>query len=1085
MAQSIQRLLTILVVLVALPLTAFAQEGAVTGTVEDAKTGETLPGVQVVIAEVSMGAVTNSDGVYEISGVPAGTYTLEARFVGFRANRKEVEVQSGETATVSFRLRESAVNLNEVVVTGAGGAVEKRKLGNTISTIDAENLESMPVQNVSEIIQGREPGLSGLPSGGLASEGSRIRIRGSASLSQSNEPLVYVDGVRANNGGGFGGGFVGTGGGGSPSRLDDINPLAIQRVEVLKGAAAATLFGTQASNGVLQIFTKQGKIGPPQFNFQMTQSGSVFPDAYPDQTGFAGSQAQADVMSDVIGQDIQPYEIVRQNVPEALSGTGQTQSYAGSVSGGAEGIRYFVSARVEDNDGPFEPTFFRNPDYPEGIDPLANDAVARYQGTARVDITPSDKLSLRVTTGYTDSQVQSLQTNNNIYGIISLAQFSKPELVAPNNRSGTVAFATVNESLRQSVEQETKHFNGSGNITYRPIEQVTFDTKFGVDFTNSQNTEFRPFGWNIDNFASDTPDGERSFADVNQLELTLDSRVNGSAQLSEQFTGDLTTGIQGFVSRGTLESGNGFDFPGPGFEVTDAAANTAVLESFSEVINGGIFAEGQVGYNDYVFLTVGTRYDANSAFGSDFSGVLYPKASVSFIPSDAPFWENDVGPISSLRFRSAVGQSGLQPGAFDALTTFSSLSSRSGPGIVPDNLGNPELEPEIATEWEVGLELGLFNDRFGMEGTYWNRTVDQALVSRQFPVTGGFRATQLSNIGQLDAQGVEIALDATVLDRDDVSIDVFANTAYLYEQVSDLGGAPPIKVGGSYPRYRNYIVEGFAPGTHFGVQLQDTPEGTLPVDLNGDGNPDSRDFLVNFLGGLTPSDLGGALPGSAAMPSSLANVLIAQNPDSPTGDPADHFLGKPTPDFSGSFGFDVGFLDNFQVSTLFEYKAGNFYVNNLTDAFRNSNPFIGRNTPEASQAQVDYLTGGLDGSGNPQNSGEVRVEALETWINDLLALAPFSGLNTVERADFVRWRELALTYNVPQSLTEQFRIRNLSLTLAGRNLALFTPYSGVDPELNAVGRGSGSSLDQNYLTGVEAFGFPIPRRFEFRMQLGF
>ena len=334
MAQSIQRLFTLILVLVALPIAAFAQDGAVTGTVEDAKTGETLPGVQVVIAEVSMGAVTNGDGVYEITGVPAGTYTIEARFVGFRARTKDVEVQAGETASVDFRLRESAVNLNEVVVTGAGGAVEKRKLGNTISTIDAGNLESMPVQNVSEILQGREPGLSGLPSGGLSSEGSRIRIRGSASLSQSNEPLVYVDGVRANNGGGFGGGFVGTGGGGSPSRLDDINPLAIQRVEVLKGAAAATLFGTQASNGVLQIFTKQGKLGPPQFNFQMTQSGSVFPDAYPDQTGFAGNQAQADVMSEVIGQDIQPYEVVRQNIPETFSGTGQTQSYAGSVSGG-------------------------------------------------------------------------------------------------------------------------------------------------------------------------------------------------------------------------------------------------------------------------------------------------------------------------------------------------------------------------------------------------------------------------------------------------------------------------------------------------------------------------------------------------------------------------------------------------------------------------------------------------------------------------------------------------------------------------------------------------------------------------------
>jgi hypothetical protein len=307
----------------------------------------------------------------------------------------------------------------------------------------------------------------------------------------------------------------------------------------------------------------------------------------------------------------------------------------------------------------------------------------------------------------------------------------------------------------------------------------------------------------------------------------------------------------------------------------------------------------------------------------------------------------------------------------------------------------------------------------------------------------------------------------------------------LHEEVTDLGGAPPIKVGGSYPRYRNFIVEGYAPGAHFGVQLLDTPAGTLPVDLNGDGQPDSEEFLIQFLGSLSPADLTGSLPGSAGLPNSTGTVLLAQNPNSPTGNPRDFYLGKPTPDFQGAFGLDVSFLNNFSVSTLFEYKVGNFYINNLTDAFRQSNALIGRNTPEAADVQVDYLTGGLDGSGNPENSGEVRVEALKTWLNELLALAPFSGLNTIKQADFVRWRELSLTYNVPKSFTGRFNLRNLSFTVAGRNLALFTKYDGVDPELNAVGRGSGSQLDQNFLSGVEAFGFPIPRRIEFRMRLGF
>jgi hypothetical protein len=316
---------------------------------------------------------------------------------------------------------------------------------------------------------------------------------------------------------------------------------------------------------------------------------------------------------------------------------------------------------------------------------------------------------------------------------------------------------------------------------------------------------------------------------------------------------------------------------------------------------------------------------------------------------------------------------------------------------------------------------------------------------------------------------------------------VFANTSYLWERVTDLGGAPPIKVGGSYPRYRNYLVEGFAPGTHFGVQLRDTPEGTLPVDLNGDGQPDTEEFLFGYLDGLTTEQ---AL--EDGLPSDPSTVLIAQNVDgegnvlSPTGSATDFFLGKPTPDWQGAFGVDIGFLQNFELSTLFEYKAGNFYINNLTDAFRQANASIGRNLPTSAPVERDYVTGGVDAEGTPQNDGQVRLNALRDWLDENLALAPFSGLNTIKKADYLRWRELSLTYNVPTQFVERFGGRRLSLTLSGRNLALFTKYDGVDPELNAIGRGGGGDqLAENFLDGVEAFGFPIPRRVAFSLRLGF
>ncbi len=1053
-----------------LPLQAMAQ-GTISGTVRDANTLEPLIGAQIVIPALTMGSVTDFDGVYTIPSVPVGTHVVEVRYIGYRTMSETVTVAAGQTVTLDVDLSETAINLDEIVVTGAGGPVEKRKLGNSIVTIGASVLENAPIQTFSDILQGREPGVVGLPSGGQTGEGTRIRIRGSASLSQSNEPIVYIDGVRANNGGG-----LTFNGGGSPSRLDDINPEAIERIEILKGAAAATLYGSEASNGVIQIFTKRGNVGPPRFTFQTTQSAINYPHVYDANVGFARNQAQADTMArwfNVSG--LQPYQLVTQTFMEDLYETGYAQTYSASVSGGSPGITYYASLRWQDEDGPFGGQDRR---YPVGVTTIAEDLVKRAQATASLNIFPSDKLQFRIVSSYTDSYNKTMDSNNNIYGVPSLAQFSKPELVRFNNQTGAIAFATVNEAMQQVLEQNVRRFIGSVGSNYRPLDMLTLDATFGVDFTSQKDTDVRAFGWNIDGFSGSTPDGRRAYRNTNNLEITFDVKGTLRNQLMSDLESVLLFGSQGFISQRDILQGRGTNFPGPGFNVTGAAEIEDVFESFSEIANVGIFGQEQLGYKNFVFVTFGGRLDANSAFGSDFSTVFYPKISASVIPSDMSSW-SPIGPISSLRFRAAVGQAGLQPGAFDALTTYASLSALGGAGIAPSNLGNPALKPEVSTEYELGFEVGLFQDRFAIEATVWDRTVKDALVARQFPVSGGFRATQLDNIGELKAKGLELGLNALILNTAETSINVFANVAYLWEQVTDMGGAPPIKVGGSYPRYRNYLVEGYAPGTNFGAQLMDVPAGSLPVDLNGDGSPDTESELLALLGALT-SD-------TARLPNTTALVLLAAN-DNPaeglTGN-LTHVLGKPAPDWAGSIGGSVKFLGNFTISTLLEYKFGNYYVNNLTGAFRQANPSIGRNTPSSAEVELLYITGGTDGNGNPQNSGEVRLEALRRWLNDELALSPFSGLNTIKKADFLRWRELSLTYRVPRDFAQRVNLRNLSFTIAGRNLAMWTKYDGVDPELNALGRGAGSQLSQNFLDGVEAFGFAIPRRILFTMSMGF
>ncbi len=1090
----LRKLPTVLLLLAIAVPCAWAQTGTVRGEVTDTQNGEPLPGVSVVVEGANTGAATGGDGSYEIQDVPVGEQVLRATFVGFSDQEKTIEVRAGEVTEVNFQMGADPLGMDEVVVTGTGGAVEKRKLGNTISTIDAGGLEDSPVARVGELLQGREPGVTGLPGGGMTGQGTEIRIRGSSSLSRSNEPVVYVDGIRYNSSAGFGGLVNDGADGGNTSRLDDINPESIERVEILKGAAAATLYGSEASNGVVQIFTKRGdaNLDAPRYSFSTTQGFTQFPEGrVRDQVGYASFDQQIDNMEQVMGGDFSKYELVRQNAVTDMFETGRVQTYSGSLEGGNDIVTYYASGRFSTENGPLgSPTR-------GSISARPSDAATRSQANVNLGITPTESTQISVTTAYNQLSFQTYTNSNNIYAPVTMAFSSNPKDVTPGEDGleyGQNTFASVEEALQQALDQEVERFTGTANINYRPLEMLTLDGTFGADFSSSFGTETRPFGWDLDGLTGFVTEGQRLTSNVRNLELTLNTRAILENEF-ESIESTFTAGVQGFVTRRRTTSEGGSSFPGPGFNVTDAASQIDPFEQFREIVQLGLFGQEQIGLNNFAYLTLGGRLDANSAFGSDFDAVFYPKVSGSVVLSDLEFWGDAVGPFSTFRLRGAVGQSGLQPGAFDAVTTYGSIVSDVA-GVVPNNVGNENLKPEITTEWEAGTEVGAFQDRLTLEATYWNRTTADALVQRQFSPAGGFRNAQLVNIGTLKGQGVDLSVESNVLDREDLSVDLFANAAYLWEQVEDLGGAPPIKAGGSYPRPRNYVVEGYAPGAHFGAALQEVPEGRLPVDLidesggsvqpGQDGNPDSRAALVQYLDGRDLSELM-TDGGLADFPISTDEVLLKGPATDAIGGNLDHYKGKPFPDWNGSFGFDATVFGNFSISTLFEYKAGNFAVNNLSGAFAGRSPGLGRNTETVARAGRNFVTGGVDEDFQPQGDGEVRTQALETWIFEELGLAPFSGLNYIEDADFIRWRELSVTYDLPSGWVSQLGARSSSITFAGRNLKLWTPtgYSGIDPESNEVSAGSGGSVDQNFRKGIEAWQVPVQRRFTLKLQISF
>jgi|MDSY01.2.fsa_nt_gb TonB-linked SusC/RagA family outer membrane protein len=1048
----------------------YAQQ-SITGVVIDGETNEPLFGVTVIVDGTTKGVVSDFDGNFTITNMEPGDYKLNLSYAGYASVSGPITVGSSD-ASINFSMQFSASELNEIVVTGTGAPIAKKQLGNSIGSISTAKLANLPINSVSDILQGREPGIVGLPSGGLTGEGTQIRIRGSASLSQLNEPIVIIDGIRVDRGGGFGGGFVSAGGGGSTSRLDDINPESIERIEILKGASAATLFGTEASNGVIQIFTKRGKTGAPKFDFKTTQGFINFPKGrIADNTGFTTSASTAAVMSTAFGRTIRPYEMVSFNATEDLFEQGLSNTFNMNVSGGTDFITYFTSARYSYTDGPFGAK--DRVGYLDGQQTLATDIDELAQFNLNLNINPNDKWSIRLNSGYTSRYSSAPENNNNIYGVGSLAQMSKPELVKPNNSTGTIAFASVDETLQIQTESRVNKYTGSAKINYYPVENVKLDLTFGVDYSSQLSSNLLPFGWNIDGFSSSRPDGALQVDTRNFLAKSSEFKVNINNEFGN-FKSSLIVGGQYVGQKTRVLGSQGLQFPGPGFEIVSAAAVQSTFESVVEVINTGAFVQEQLGYKNHLFVTVGGRLDAHSAFGSEFNAAFYPKISMSFVPSDKDGWSN-IGPISSLQLRGSYGWAGLQPGAFDAFTTYQALASGTGAGIAPNNLGNPELSPEISKELEFGFNAGLFNDKINVEFTYWDRVTEDALYARQFPLSGGFRSTQLTNIGLLSANGIEFNINGNIIRRQDLTVNLYFNAAYLQEKVEDLGGSPPLKVGGSYPRYRNYLIEGAAPGANYGAKLLDVPAGSLPVDIaNSDGLPDTEAQLTAFLSGS----------GSFSVPSSIGTGSVLLADDDGDGDYLDHFLGKSTPDWTGSFGGSVNYKQ-WTLSTTFEYKGGNFVVNNLTDAFRQANGAIGRNLPRSANTIRDYMTGGLDSSFNLLNDGAVRVAALDEWVNNTLALAPFSGLNTLEKADFIRWRELSLNYKIQGPILDMLNFETASVGVSGRNLAIFTEFTGVDPELNSFGRGATGGVDQNFGQGISAFGWPIPTQVLFTLKFGF
>jgi len=748
---------------------AEAQTGQITGTISNAQSGAPISEVQVYLVGQTLGALSRADGRFLILNVPAGSYEVRAERIGFEAQNQTVQVAAGGTATLDFRLGTQALGLDEIVVTGTAGAARRREIGNSITQLNVADIPDRPVQ-VTDLLQGSAPGVEITGGSGEAGQGKVIRLRGNSSVSMTNQPIIYIDGVRmrsqplpivnsldTNSG---------RGARVSASPLDNINPNDIERIEVIKGSAATTLFGTEASAGVIQVFTKRGASGAPVWTAEV-QQGTGWTKKFGMNGmdylnmehfmrdpwwggGYKGGDFSHPCITDNTPDDTQGGDITFENArwqgtnkspdgPCSFPGAVWLQNYNLSVRGGGQTLQYFMSGGYETNQLV-----------------MPQDSLQRYNFRGNFTMTPIANLQIQWNTGWSWQWNKNTATANNAQGI-TLNAFR-----AERNYAGTADPRRIASTLDYDAQQQIERLSTGMTLTYTPLADLTNRFTAGYDFTQQEGRNLRNFGF------EQFPEGSLTNDTWQNRLLTFDYVGTYSFPITDMIRSNFSWGGQAVGDEQRRLRAYGENFPGAAQPTISSAALTYAREDREKVWNAGFFFQNVFDINNKYFLTAGIRVDGNSAFGAGFGLQTYPKVSASWVISDEDFWAQ---PLGTVKLRAAYGQSGRAPGAFDAVRTWTAAGFAGAPAFTPSNLGNPDLGPEVTAEWEVGFDGAWLDNRLDVVFTYYNQKTTDALMNVAPIPSLGFTSAQLRNVGTLGNTGLEVQVNAAVIETADWGVN--------------------------------------------------------------------------------------------------------------------------------------------------------------------------------------------------------------------------------------------------------------------------------------------------------------------------
>lgn len=713
--------------------------GAIAGEVVDEATGYPIPHIQVYVVGEDLGAVTDERGRFRIPEAPAGARVIRAEGLGYGTGEAPVTVVAGSTTEIVIALGSEPLRLDEIVVTGTAAGALGRQIPHSVGQIELSQIDE-PIATVDQLLTGRLPGVTVQQSAGTLGAGSQIRLRGNVSAALGNEPLVYVDGVRIRSEGYPEnlpkGDNDRQGPNSTPSPLNDINPADIDRVEIVKGPAATTLYGAEAASGVVQIFTRRGRRGPAVWDAEVGQ-------------GF-------DRVFDW-GTDARPYL----GMEPWLDGAAWRQRYALSVGGGGS-LGYYLSGSLDRNDGL-----------------LPNEYQDRFAIRANLDLEPRDDLSIRWSSSHTLNDIQNQASGFVREALVYNVYRSTSNSIGDTSRQGLARL------LDYDIDTKINHTILALTALHTPTPAWTNRFTLGYDRAASEMRQLRPVGFIL------APEGILSEEDwVNGI-VTAEYVGSLDWRLGPELFSSISLGAQSVTS--TVESDAGY---AEGFEAGEEptiAGGALSLDFHSKlrVRNSGVFAEMLTGYRDRYYLTAGIRADGSTAFGEDLGLEPFPRVGASYILSEEPFWPENLG---QLKLRASYGFAGRAPGVIDELRTWFLTDFGGEEAVVPGAIGNPDLAPERTAELELGFEGSFLDDRLVAEFSYYRQRTEDAL----FPVTPipslGFSDPQLVNVGALWNRGVELSISGNVVSRPSFGWDTGFYLATNHSELTDLGGAAPLRV---------------------------------------------------------------------------------------------------------------------------------------------------------------------------------------------------------------------------------------------------------------------------------------------------